>query len=254
MDEKTLEQLKSMGGAMTLADVPRLIRPFIYGDPGVGKTQLAAEICLEVGLNPIWVTSDSGWSTVLKYPDLAKRTYKVLFDSFEHIRLMVQAKEEGLEPFCNYDTVVLDTVSTQISMMLRTVTKLKPLPGEQKDPSIPGWGHYQMIENAMKDTVEVLSKSGMHVIYLAHIRDPTEKDKEKKRFAIRPAGPEATYRIIAQEANLIGWLHKENRDSERLIQFSPTLQETAKTQVPTILEQTYSTKLVPELISKYINS
>jgi hypothetical protein len=254
MDEATLEQLRQMGGPRTGADVKRLLRPYIYGDPKVGKTDLVAQICLELNLNPIWVHSDSGYSTVLKYPKLAERTYFVQFDSFGHIRQMIQAREEGYEPFCNYDTLVWDTVSTGTNEMLRTVVKLKPLPDEQKDPSIEGWGHYRMVESAMKDTVSVLSKSNMHVFYLAHIRDPTKQDKEKKRFAIRPAGPEATYRIIAQEANLIGWLYKENQGVERKIQFSGTLQETAGTQIPTIQEKTYKTSEVPELLNKYLNS
>jgi hypothetical protein len=254
MDEKTLEQLKSMGGPQSIADIPKLARAYIYGDPGVGKTDLIARICTEANLKPIWVYSDSGISTVHKFPELAERTYFTRFDSFGHIRLIVQAHNEGLEPFCNYDTLVWDTASNATNEMLRDVVARHPLPSEQKHPTIEAWGHYRMVESAMKDTVSVLSESNMHVFYLAHIRDPTQQDKEKKRFAIRPAGPEATYRVIAQEVNLIGWLYKGNQEKGRLIQFSPTLQETAKTQVPTILEQTYPVDQVPELISKYIHS
>jgi hypothetical protein len=252
MDPKQLEMLEKLGGGRTLSDVPKLIRPFIYGDPGTGKTDFAVKIIEAIGGNPIWVTTDSGWSTVLKYPAIAERTRFENFDSFAQIRLIVQAREEGYEPWCNYNSLVWDTASTSINNMLRILVKEKPLPSEQKDPSLEAWGHYRMVESAMKDTVDVLKRSGMHVIYLAHIRDPTEKDKEKRRFAIRPAGPEATYRVIAQEANLIGWLYKEG--NERLIQFNPTLKETAKTQVPTINETTYKVDLVPELISKYLNS
>lgn len=252
MDEKQLALLKSLGGPRTLADIPRLVRPYIYGDPGTGKTDLAVKIVDAIGGTPIWITGDSGWSTVLKYPEVAERTYFSEFDSFAAMRLMVQAREEGIEPFCDCDTLVWDTASTGINSMLRTVVREKPLPGESKDPSIEAWGHYRMVESALKDTVEVFRKSSMHVIYLAHIRDPTDKDKEKKRFAIRPAGPEACYRIIAQEANLIGWLYKEKEN--RLLQVNPTLQETAKTQIPTIEEKSYPVAEIPKLLAKYVNS
>lgn len=254
MDAEQLKILQDMGEPMSISEVPKYLRAMIYGDPGVGKTDFLVKIVEAIGLKAIWLTTDSGWTTVLKYPTIAENVWKVPFDSFAQIRLMVQAREEGIEPFCNYDILCWDTASTSINSMLRDVVKKKPLPKEQSDPSIEAWGHYRMVESALKDTVDVLKKSTMHVLYTAHIRDPTQQDKEKKRFAIRPAGPEACYRIIAQEVNLLGWLYKENRGSKRLIQFEPTLQETAKTQVPTINETTYEATQVPELISKFINS
>lgn len=262
LDEETLEKLKSIGGPRTLADVQKLVRAYVYGDPGVGKTDFFVKICRELNLSPIWVTADSGYSTVLKYPDVAERTYFTNFDSFSQLRLLAQAHDEGHEPFCNYDTLIWDTVSTSVNNTLRELVKIKPLSQDNKpitvrelgDPSlaIEAWGHYRMVESLMKTLVPVLNKSGMHIFYSAHIRDPTDKDKEKKRFAIRPAGPEATYRVIAQEANLLGWLYKEGK--ERLIQFEPTLRETAKTQIPTIQEKTYKVTEVPELLNKYVNS
>jgi hypothetical protein len=248
-----LEILRGMGEPMSAAKIPRFLRAFIYGDPGHGKTHLVAELVQELNLKPIWVSTDSGWTTVTKFPYVAERTWKIPFDSFAHIRLMVQAHNEGIEPFCGYDTLIWDTVSTSINTMLRYLVETKKLPKEQADPSVEGRGHYRMVEAGLKDTVKLLTESNLHVIYTAHIRDPTDQDREKKRFAIRPAGPEASYRVIAQEVNLLGWLYKENRGSERLIQFEPTLQETAKTQIPTIREKTYKVTEIPELISKFIN-
>lgn len=257
LTSQELEFLRDMGGPKSMADIRKLIRMYVYGDPGVGKTDLIAKICLELGLKPLWVWTDSGYSTVLKYPELAERTWFIPFESLSQVRMMAQANFEGIEPFCNYDALVWDTTSTAINNVLRNLVKLKKFPKEQPDPSVEGWPHYRMAEANMKDTVEVLSKSSMHIFYSAHIREPSDKDQQKKKFAIRPAGPEACYRTVAQEANLIGWLYKEKQPGqagERLIQFEPTLTETAKTQVPTITETTHKVKLVPELISKYVNS
>ena len=252
MDEAALAILKGMGGPMNADDIPKLARLFIYGDPGVGKTDLTARIIQAYGGKPIWLYTDSGISTVTKFPELAKETWFAPFDGFNQVRLIAQARDEGIEPFCNYDTLVLDTVSTAGINVLRELVETNPMPGEQKHRNIEAWGHYRLLENSLKDTIKVLNRSGMHTIYLAHIRDPTEKDKEKKRFAIRPAGSEGAYRVVAQEVNAIGWLYKD-RDG-RKIQFSATLQETAKTQIPTVDEKTYPVNQVPELISKYINS
>lgn len=252
MDEKQLEQLMSIGGSRTMADVKKLIRAYFYSDPKIGKTDLTAQICQELGLSPIWVTTDSGWTTILKYPDVADRVRFETFDSFKQIRLIVEAHNEGYEPYASHDSIVIDTASRAVDDMLREVVALHPLPKEQQHPSIEAWGHYRLVESSVKDTVKMLKDSDMHVFYLAHIRDPNDKDKEKKRFAIRPAGPEACYRVIAQEANLIGWLYKEK--DERKVQFNPTLQETAGTQIPTIQEKTYPVNQIPQLLNKYINS
>jgi hypothetical protein len=247
-----LEQLISMGGEGETGS-RKLLRPFIYGDPKIGKTDLVARICVELGLKPMWFYSDSGISTLDKFPELAARTRFIPYDGLTQVRLITKAREEGVEPFCNYDTLVWDTVSTAINSTLRALVREKPLgPKEQADPDLEGWGHYRLAEANMKDTVAKLTKSGMHVFYIAHIRDPNDKDKEKKRFAIRPAGPEATYRVIAQEANLIGWLYKDQ--GKRKLDLVGSLQVTAGTQIPTLAEKLYPVEEIPKLLAKYVNS
>lgn len=243
-----VEQLMNMAGG----EVKKLLRPFIYGDPKVGKTDLTARTCQEANLTPMWLYSDSGYSTVYKFPELADRARFIPYDGLTQVRLLVKAREEGIEPFCNYDTLVWDTASTAINSTLRSLVNEKPMPKEQQDRELEAWGHYRLAEAAMKDTVAVLTKSNMHIFYLAHIRDPNQQDKEKKRFAIRPAGPEATYRVIAQEANLIGWLYKDK--GKRLLDLVGSLQVTAGTQIPTLDEKLYPIEDIPKLLTKYVNS
>lgn len=250
MDQTLLNQLASLGEPMSLLQEPRLLRAYIYGDPKVGKTDLTAKIVQALGEKAIWLSTDSGWTTVLKYPEIAADVWKMPFDSFKQIRLIIQAHDEGVEPYCDYNVLVVDTIGKAIDMMLRILVKKKPLEKEQYDEMLEARGHYRMVEQLLKDTVEMVNKSGMHVIYTSHIRNPNDEDRKQKRFAIRPDAPEASFRVLAREVNLIGWLYKEN---VRKIQFNPTLTEIAGTQISTIQEKTYRVEEVPELISKFIN-
>src|SRR5688500_11937579 len=99
---------------MDLADVENLVRAYIYGDFGVGKTDLTTKIVLAIGQKAIWLTTDSGWTTVKKYPDVAKDVWKMPFDSFKQIRLICQAHDEGIEPYSNYGILVVDTIGKAI--------------------------------------------------------------------------------------------------------------------------------------------
>ncbi len=254
MDDKTLAELRAMGAPMDLSEVENLVRLYLYGDFGVGKTDLAVKIVqviMEVtGKKTIWLTTDSGWTTVKKYPEVSKNVWKQDFDSFKQIRLLCQAHDEGIEPFVDYGILVVDTVGKAIDMMLRYLVKAKPLDKEQYDEMLEARGHYRMVEQLLKDTVEVVNKSKMHVIYTSHIRFPNEDDRKNRKFSIRPDAPEASFKVIARESNAIGWLYKDA--GKRLIQFEPTLKETAKIQIPGFEEKTYPVEEIPDLIRKFL--
>lgn len=209
---------------------------------------LGGDICL--------VSTDSAWTVLLNNSDTAANVIKFDFDGLAQIRAIAQANIEGIEPFCNYKSLLWDTASTGCNNVLRKLVAGKPLDSKhQIDPTVEGWPHYRMLECAVRDTVEVLNKSNLHIIYTAHLRDPNDNDKAKKRFAIRPAMPEGSYKAIAQEVNFIGWLYQEKAgDKARKIQLEGTLQETAKSQIPTIPQGTYLTSQIPELVQKWVNS
>jgi hypothetical protein len=105
----------------------------------------------------------------------------------------------------------------------------------------------------LREIVYALNKTNLDVVYTAHVREPTDLDRKKKKFAIRPSGPEKCFEVLAQEVNLIGWLYKEDRGNERLISFEGTNLQTGKSQISTIEERTYKVAEIPELIRKWKN-
>jgi hypothetical protein len=234
---------------MSVADAPRKLRALFYGDPGTGKTSLAGELVESKGAI---FTTDSAWVVLLNKPEVAAKIDRWAFEGFSQLRAFVEAHNEGIEPYASYDTLIWDTYAKGVDNMLRNLVDGKKYPKEQSDPEVEAWPHYRRAERALIDTIKVLNASDLNVIYTAHVRDPKDKDRQNKRFAIRPNGPEACYNAVAQEVQLIGWLyHDDKNNPEPKIQIQGTLQETAKSQISTVLPGTYRVSEIPPLIQKW---
>lgn len=244
-----------MGTQPNLADDKRLVRACLYGDFGMGKTTLAGKIAKVIGGPVCLINTDSAWTVLQKDEELASRITRYKYDSQPQVRMIVQAHMEGIEPFASFRTLIWDTFTTSVDRSLRELVVKKPLPKEQKDPTLEAWGHYRMSANSMKDTVDLLAESDLNVIYTGHVRQPNESDKNQGKFAIRPNSPEANYNVVGQEVNLIGWLFKEKVGGKflRKIQTSGTTTETAKSQIPTIPESILEQDQIPELIQEWIS-
>lgn len=253
MDSKKLEKLAAMAKT-NLATERKLFRGFLYGDFGVGKTHMAGQIAKVIGGPICLITTDSAWTTLLKDPEIADLTTRYQFDSLAAVRMMVEAHIEGIEPYASYKTLIWDTVTTSIDNVLRDLVELKKFPTEQRDPTLEAYPHYRMASNSLKKTVDLIKESDLHVIYTGHVKFPSEADQRKKKFAIRPTGPEASYYVVGQEVNLIGWLFKERagREYQRKIQTSGTVEETAKSQIPTIPETILNQDEIPGLVQKWL--
>lgn len=256
MDLATKNALELLGADSTLDKEKKLARFMFYGDPGAGKTTLAASIALELGEKVMFVTTDSAWSVLYKYPDWLNRIHRVPFGGMSQLVAMVHARAEGLAPYAECDTLVWDTASGGLAISLRNLVKGKPLPAaflkQQIDKDSPVWQHYGLLVNALTDTIDVLNRSDLHIIYTAHTREPGENDIAKKKFAVRPDMPEKSYLAIAKEVGLMGYMYKEKKGSERLIQFEGTLTESAKSQITGIEETTYKASDIPSLVKGWV--
>lgn len=251
MDDKTrAELLRTAEGATTTANEKRLLRALFYGDFGSGKSTLALH-CIEN--SAIWVTTDSAWVVIDKYPELKAKVTRFPFTGFSQIRSYCEAKEEGIEPWASADTLIWDTATGAVESSINHLLNALPTFNDQRHPDVPSWTHYGIVQRKLRETVDALSKSQYNVIYLGHIREPNEQDQAKKRFAIRANAPEASYNIIAREVQLLGWLYRETKESRRKIQFAGTLREQAKSQLSTIQETTYDLDQIPALVNKWKN-
>jgi AAA domain len=247
MKQAELDELNRLASQPSVDQERRLLRALFYGDFGSGKSTLALHL---VENKAIWITTDSAWVVIYKYPELMARVTRFPFEGFSQIRSIVQAHKEGIEPWCTYDTLIWDTFTTSIETSLRNLVASKQY-NDQRDPEVESWTHYNIVSKKLRETVDTLSKSNLNIIYTGHIRDPNDQDKQKKRFAIRANAPEASYNIVAREVSLIGWLYKDDRGSKKRIQFEGTLREQAKSQISTIQETVYNLDQIPELVRQW---
>lgn len=256
MDQKARNALDSLCQPMALANEKRLFRALFYGDPGTGKTSLVFKCIEQLGGSTALLTTDSAWTVLFndEFDGIRDSIDRYPFAGFSQIKTMLEAREEGIEPYASYNNMVLDTVSTSVDSVMRYLVdtvKDQKVKAQQPHDLVEGWPHYRITERALRDTVNLLNKTDMNIIYTAHIREPNENDRAKKRFAIRPNMPQASYNVVSQEVSLIGWLHVEK--GKYLIQTQPTLTETAKSQIPTIPQAILETDQIPALVQKWTN-
>src|SRR5216110_896678 len=232
VDTKLLKELDKLGSPPSMADQSLLFRGVLYGDIGAGKTDLACKIAYELGGSTCLVYADSAWTTILNYPEIAKTVTKYPFGGFSMMRAILQARTEGIEPYCSYRNLIWDTWSTSIDLVLRNLTDQRKYPQEQHDPEVEGWPHYRLVERFFIDLVNKLNNSDLNIIYTAHLRFPNEADQKKSKLQVRPKAPEATFNVLARESNLVGYMYKNNSGGDRYIQLSGTKTEVAKCQLP----------------------
>jgi hypothetical protein len=248
MDPALQERLDKMGSAVDIADESKLFRGCFYGDFGMGKTTLAGQL---IGVDrAAWITSDSAWTALYKLPGVKDQVRRWPFEGFSQLRAIAEGHAEGIEPYAGFKWLVWDTVSTSVDVLLGNLAEAHPFEKEQLHPSLEGRPHYRMAANALKKTIQALNQSGLNIVYIAHDRTPSDADKEKRKYAIRPNMPEASYKVMGQEVNLIGWLHKDD-SGKRLIQLNSTKFITAKCQIPGIEEKIYPTQELAPLVRKW---
>lgn len=244
--------------AKPLEEESKLVRALIYGDFGQGKTTVAGNIVKAIGGEALTVTADSCWSVLYGIPDLqvsripyksrdtADPKGKMRGTTFGLIWDIAKRYGDGSE----YTTLLLDPVSTMVDISLRHYVNLKKF-NDQRDPDVASWTHYGLVRNKLADLVAPLQNTKLNILYIAHLREPSEEEKAKGKIQARPSLPEATYKELAKECNLVGWCFKEKKGDKYLFQTEGTTREAAKSQIPTIAQTTYEQTEIPDLIRKW---
>jgi hypothetical protein len=251
VDQKLRDALKAeldkLGRAEPVSGRRKLLRALFYGDFGSGKSTLSLNCVEERG---IWITTDSAWVVADKYPELAQKMERYDYTGFSQLQAIALAHKEGIEPYGAFDTLIWDTASTGIKRTLREMVKKNKF-NDQRHAEVESWTHFNLVKAKLTETLEILSNSDLNIIYTMHQQQPVEDDVKKQRSGLRGNAPGASFDIIAQEVQLIGWLHKERAGAKRVIQLEGTTRETAKSQISTIPEKTYLQDEIPNLIRKW---
>lgn len=251
-----LAELDKMGQPVSTAEQLPYFRGLIYGDYGHGKTtaagKIAEAIVKQIGGKIGIISTDSNWVVLKDNPEIADITYRWAFDGFKQIKVIAKAKREGVEPYKDLSVLIIDTFSTACNKVLNKIVEDIKFPKDQMHKDLPGRTHWRYLSQLVEQLMEELNESDLNIIFLTHVREPSEDDLEKKKKNIRSNMPEASYSWLAQHVQVIGWLYRDKAGNEVKIQFCPTNTEAAKSQVKTIRQTTYLVEEVPKLIAEWL--
>lgn len=177
----------------------------LYGEYGKRKTTTACSLVRERGL---LISADNSWK-VLKRERHATLLDKVTVVGYDGLSQLDYIDYE------DYDTIILDTFSKMIDNYLdmlldkakwdrnfreTLVSKEKELKGIE----VPGVQDYRVVRDQFRPALNRLMDADVHKVFTFHVNDPIEGlSKDTVR---RPRVPASTWAMIAELADVIGWL------------------------------------------------
>lgn len=235
-------------------ELPKLLRALLYGDFGLGKTELAGKLVEVLQGRTLHLTTESTWTTILKNEALVGKLDVVPYKSygkgttFGHIHDIVSAWGDGQ----TYQNLIWDTTGTSIEVAIRHWVKMKQF-SDQRDRMVASWTHYGLVRNTLADVIDLLKTTKLNIIYIFHLRTPSEEEQSKGRVLVRASAPEAAYKEVAKECNLVARCFKKRVGGDYLVQTEGTITEAAKSQIPTIPQSTFLQNDLPEMLKKWVS-
>ena len=185
----------------------------LYADTGKRKTTTALHMILNKGL---YVAADNSWQVLLDpmHKDLLEKIDGgfVEYDSLSQLKYL---EPEGR------DTIVLDTVTRMADKYLNLVTEkgtwsrgtgyrevISTTDPELKGAASAASVDYLLLRDKFRPIIEQLILDyPCHIIFLMHAQFPTDMSKGAVNGSyIRPRLSPATWQIIAELANIVGYI------------------------------------------------
>jgi hypothetical protein len=183
----------------------------LYGTTGKRKTTGACEMILDRG---ILVSADNSWIVLQKnvHKDLRKKVKLVKYEGLSQLEYLDVSGDV-------YDTIILDTTTAMVDSYLDMLYKEASWGGKyretisSKHPDLRGLSttapiDYKVTRDIVRPIVLSLVKAPVHVIFTMHVNHPLalSKNPNPKDLMLRPRLPEATWGVIAEQSNIIGYI------------------------------------------------
>lgn len=164
---------------------PGNINTLIYGDAGVGKTQLAGSACEVPELSPVlYMDIEAGKRTLLrKYKD-NKNLHIVTVSKWESIQKVYNELYKDKDKGNTYKTVIIDsdTEVQKLAMMSRLNSTQARLPGAVMfdDENVPEIKDWMVNTEQMRKLTRAFRDLPMNVIFTALATDKTVGNRTSK--------------------------------------------------------------------------
>lgn len=181
----------------------------IMGDPGVGKTTLAATFP-----KPLWIDVEGSLQGDARTDAAAGGGDEWKPESFRDLdALYVWAKKNIAEK--GYQTLVIDTVDVLVSFLLNEATdapnsgraaapdRAKAAGTSLHDMTVPEQRDYLAVAKGLERFLFKLRMLGIDIVLLSHIREPnTEKGETKRKIDTPPS----VQKVVIAWATVVGEL------------------------------------------------
>ena len=199
----------------------------IYGNEGVGKSVLAAQL----GKSNLFISDDNGTLSLQNHPELDDISVAIPFEGYEaaiEVLDYVEA-EEFIHPKTGLpvDNVILDTVSGMVSDELRDSIENRAIKAEggKLADNIPTRPHYLLNEQNFGPLMRKCGRMrNSSVTLLSHLRQGT---KDVPGASTRADLHGAAYKLMAKYSSVVAFMDMEG--SNRMIRVMPEQMIGAKT-------------------------
>jgi phage nucleotide-binding protein len=169
----------------------------IYGDPGVGKTVLAA-----TAPKPLFLDVENGFISVKNHPELHAAARRMRFIGVKAVERLAEKVLDG--HFSEYETFVIDTFTALQDRALKefTIAAYKKNPNLREDAYTPEGKDYQRNTEMLKHIVSLFRDAEKHVIFLCHSKE--DKDERTGAIFTRPQlTPKLAGKLVA-DCSVVG--------------------------------------------------
>ena len=180
----------------------------LYGDPGAGKTVLAAS-----APKPLFYSTDTGFESLFNHPSLLDNAKRIPYGNFKFTQALVDQAREGALP---YETLVIDTFTGVAENCLKelSIAKFKKDPSREAGQFVAIGKDYQENTEQMKFLIAALTQAPMHVVYICHADE--KKDEATGKVITRPMlTPKIASKLFA-DASLVGFMTEAIEDDKTI--------------------------------------
>lgn len=266
MDAKELALFNSFKPPGPVGDKPVHVNLLIYGSHKVGKTVLGCSI-VKPGGKVLLYDMDGDWKSLLNHPEIMEYVDETPYELPVKLKVLAKAFEEQIPPYDQYDTFVIDPLSTWVDNFLRAFTKgvsfnAKNPRGVPMRENAEGWDmiksfdiklrdlrDYGVVRDELQPIIQSLIEAPVNVIFLAHERDPSQEDEGAFKGKIRADFPGKTLTLVARKCDAIGRMTRDG--NKRTITFETNKQTEAGSRIKELDNKNLNADDIPNLINQY---
>lgn len=191
----------------------------IFGESGTGKTIAAARAVQKRGL---FIDSGEGWVSLMDFPELRAKMQRMEYQGLSQLEAFMDAFEQGISPWSDFDTVILDECSTIAVLDLDVVLAQRSAKDASKDPNVATLPDYGANTERMRRTLTRLLKLPVSVVLTSHFRE--DKDERTGVLYVRPNFTPKLRNTIMQWLHVCGHLTITEETSGDEVQYVRKLQ------------------------------